>query len=263
LKANPQTDAQTMLTSKTSFILFLLLPSLLLQAEGDYRTFTNDMGSTIEAKITEASDQGSVTLERRDGRTFKDVDITLFSNADQKYINKWRKKQAAKYDDADLKPDSRIALNVLKKTTDNMNDYGDIDDRIVSFQPSVVADNQEVRFSFKSVQGTLIIIGENIMDNREYVILNRQNFKLNLPKTEKVRWDGSPFECRYDPDYGGFEYGGYLVALKNKAGKVVQVKASKSIWERNAGKIIKAKKRTGYSRDFEQSHKLRTTFGLN
>ena len=188
--------------------------------------------------------------------------IDLFSEEDRKYIAKWQKNQNAKYDDADLTPDSRLSINLLKGNKDQFNDYGDIDDRVVSFSPGVIVDNEEFRHSFKAVKGSVIIVGSNIMNDDQYVILSRQDFKLDLPKREKSRWEGAPFKCRYDPDYGGFDYGGYLVVLRNKKGEVVQTKGSRTAWEKNAENLLKAKKRKGYSVDFKHARELYTTYGL-
>jgi len=67
---------------------------------------------------------------------------------------------------------------------------------------------------------------------------------------------------RYDPDYGGFEYEGYLVVLRNRNNEIVACKASKSFWENAPSRILKAEKLRGYDRKFEKDRPLFSTWGL-
>lgn len=53
----------------------------------EFRTFTDVKGRQMEAKITRVSGE-DVYIERSDGLNSK-VDISVFSEADQAYINKW------------------------------------------------------------------------------------------------------------------------------------------------------------------------------
>ncbi len=94
------------------------------------------------------------------------------------------------------------------------------------------------------------------------VVWERQEFELDLPARKEVRWTGKPFKCGYDPDYGGYRYGGYVLVLKNRAGEIVFTKSSKALWERSAKSIVNAKERFGYDREFKYGDELRSTYGL-
>ena len=108
----------------------------------------------------------------------------------------------------------------------------------------------------------LVFIGKGYLNKKEYVILNRQKFTLTVPSQKQVRWDGKAFECFYDPDYGGFEYAGYLMVLKNRSGEITFRKASRTSWASNAEAILSAQLNMGYNRDFTAVHMLQKTFGL-
>ena len=106
------------------------------------------------------------------------------------------------------------------------------------------------------------MIGQGYLRKSEYVVLKRQEFTLDIPARDEVRWTGKPFKCSYDPDYGGYRYGGYVLVLKNRAGQIVYTKSSKTLWERSARNILAAESGLGYDRDFANGEELRTTYGL-
>ncbi|MGJ8641637.1 MAG: hypothetical protein ACSHYA_19755 [Opitutaceae bacterium] len=212
-----------------STVLFLICASTShLVAEAEYRTFESSDGATIEATVIEAS-ATSVTIQRRDGREFKDVPLERFSAKDRRYVREWRKAQEKAILDANLQFDSRVKVTVQKGEDDDKNDYGDIDDRVVQFEPGIVADNDEKELTFRNVKGTLVMIGRGVIERDSYVILNKQDFTIDFIPRERTRWQGNRFQCRYDPDYGGFEYAGYLVVLRDKQGNPAIIKGSKSI----------------------------------
>jgi len=70
-----------------SVVLTLFFFVSAVAGDVDYRTFQNKEGNAIEARILEVAD-GTVQIERRDGVRFS-VAIHMFSDSDQKYIEKW------------------------------------------------------------------------------------------------------------------------------------------------------------------------------
>lgn len=227
----------------------------------DYREFKSTDGATIEAVVVEASFT-SVTIRRKDGREFKNVSLDLFTSEDRRYVREWLKAQEKAVSDADLNFDSRVKITVQKGVDDDMNSYGDIDDRVIDFAPGVVVDSEEIELTYRNVKGTLVIVGRGVIEKDRYVVLDKQNLVMDMMPRERSRWEGDRFQCRYDPDYGGFEYEGYLIVFRNKAGKVVLTKGSKSSWERNYQSLLDAKYLTGYDRNFSRESKLFSTFGL-
>jgi hypothetical protein len=228
----------------------------------DYRVFKNDDGVELEAEVVSCTEGKLVTVRRRDGRVFKDVAWSRFSAVDRKYLSEWAKAEAKKFSQADLDADARIKVTVLKGQDDDFNDYGDIDDHVVQFEPRVIIDSDEKDRTFTGVTGVLVIVGQGYLRKSEYVVLKRQEFELDIPAREEVRWTGKPFKCSYDPDYGGYRYGGYVLVLEHRAGEIVFTKSSKTLWERSAKAIVNAKERLGYDREFRNGDPLRTTYGL-
>jgi len=244
-----------------SVALYFFVPSGFLFA-GDYRTFKNDAGVELEAEVLSCEVGEQATVRRRDGKVFKGVSWSMFSVADRKYLVQWAKDEAKKFSQADLDADARIAVTVLKGQDDDFNDYGDIDDHVIQFEPRVIIDSDEKDRTFTGVQAVLVMIGQGYLRKSEYVVLQRQEFMLDIPARDELRWTGKPFKCSYDPDYGGYRYGGYVLVLKNRAGQIVYTKSSKTLWERSARNILAAELKLGYDRDFANGKELRTTYGL-
>jgi hypothetical protein len=242
------------------WLLLLLLNTVQLNAR-DFRAFSSVDGVRIEAEMLEAT-ATTITIRREDGKTFKDVPLERFCEADRNYVRKWLADKKERQDNADISADSKVKLLFLKGKDDEMNNYGDIDDRIVKFEPEVVLTSEEKIVTYPDVEGTIVVVGQGIIEDDQYTILNKQNFSMKVLPNQKSRWEGESFQCRYDPDYGGFEYGGYLLVIRNRAGTIVKSKASKSHWEKNPNAILRARKFQGYDSKFEKKIKLYTTFGI-
>ena len=71
------------------FITIIICGLAIATYADDYRDFTDSQGRTIKAKIVKI-DRGAkkVTLERKNKKKAT-VSITMFSEADQEYINTW------------------------------------------------------------------------------------------------------------------------------------------------------------------------------
>ena len=249
------------LTRMMGCVLPLFTLALICRLDAEIRPFSSSDGMTIEAELVEASEE-KVTIRRRDGMLFKDVPLSRFSDADRQYVSRWLEKQKELEGTPDISADSKVRLYVLRGRDDDKNDYNDIDDRVISFEPGVAIQSEEKDENYLNVSGTLIIVGKGVINDDVYTILDTQNFSIDILTRQKATWKGSSFECRYDPDYGGFEYGGYLLVLRNRAGEIVQTKASKTSWSDHPERILDAKKFVGFNSQFSKTVKLHTTFGI-
>ncbi len=227
----------------------------------EYREFKSSDGRVLKAELVSATET-AITIRNERGTLFRDVPLEKFSAADHAFIRQWLKEQAQQRDQAEIHRDARIRLTFSKGKDDDFNEYGDIDDRVVSFSPAVIIESQEHEVTYTEVTGTIVVIGRGHLQRDLYAILNRQEFIMDIPYRETSRWQGKDFSCSYDPDYGGFEYGGYLVVLRDRSGKIVYSKASKTALERAAEAVLKAKKRTGYDSSFSRKKSMHTSFGL-
>ncbi|MGJ3242329.1 MAG: hypothetical protein ACFE0O_05140 [Opitutales bacterium] len=237
------------------WLLGLLVAGSPLAAEAAWRTFTDNNGRTLRAEILDTPAPDKVTIRRDDGRVFRDLNVGLFSADDQAHIRQWREERVKALDEADLTPDARLDIRVLRRRDDDLNNYGNIDDREVAYLPRVRITNEEVERTFTGVKGTLVFVGESVLDGRVYKIIDRQSFTLDLPRRETTEWTGKPFENKYDDDgtngYAfGYKYEGYLLVLKNRQGQTVQLKASRSAWEKRPGPLLRASTRSAYDGDF-------------
>lgn len=251
----------TILPRKLNYALPLIAFLFICRLDAEIRPFTSSNGMTIEAELVDASDD-KVTIRRKDGMLFKDVPLSRFSDADRQYAAEWLEKQKELEAMPDLRTDSRVRLYVLRGRDNDKNDYDDIDDRVITFEPGVAIQSEEKDISYIGVRGSLVIVGKGVINDDVYTILDAQDFQINILSRQKSTWKGSGFECRYDPDYGGFEYGGYLLVLRNREGEIVQTKASKSSWSDHPERILNAKKFVGFNSHFTKTVKLYTTFGI-
>ena len=245
--------------SRILFCIALLSSISLINGE-TMREFTNSQGSTLRAEILSVNRAEQVTLKRDDGRIFRDLPIDMFSNADRKYIRQWQANLEKALNNADIQANSDFTVTVGKRRDDDFNKYNDIDDRVVKYAPRVNIHNDEIKETFTDVRGTLIIVGQEILRKNEYAVLFREDFKLDLPPGEKTTLFRTKFRMAYDPDYGGQNYEGYLILIKNRQDKIIFLKASKGIWEDNVNKLLKAKK--GYTYDRKFNHQIGSVIRL-
>lgn len=216
----------------------------------------------MEARIVSLDSNQKVSLKLANGQSYKGVGLGIFSVEDQAYILEWEKKRVAaeiaNRENAQLLPDSKLLLMVKSARDNDLNDKGDPDNREVEYEPALTIDSKEKDNSFKGVEGTLVFIGQSVLEKQEFHILYRQDFTLDLKAGERTNWRGKSFKNVYD-DYAangsafGAEYEGYLIVLRDNQGVVRILKGSKSRWEKNYKAILAANMREGHSRDFATS----------
>ena len=223
------------------FFSFLLLGLSLPALSAEPLTLQSANGGQLQGTVDTGSSPEVINLIRSDGRLYRDVPIASFSPESQKFIAEALEKQASERDDADVTPDSRLDISFQRQKSANNNDYGDVDDRIVQIQPHLTIESDERDKTFQEIIGEVIIIGKEAVSRDRWIILNRQKFKMAaLEPDGKVTWEGNRFECRYDPDYGGYDYEGHLIIVRNKAGEIAMLKGSKSRWEEIVAPLLKA-----------------------
>ena len=76
---------------------------------------------------------------------------------------------------------SRISITFMKGKQEKFNDYGDIDDQIIEFSPSVLIKNSELTKDYTDIKGEYVMIGRNVIEKDAYAILQRKEFKFNIP----------------------------------------------------------------------------------
>lgn len=245
-------------------LIFSLLATLAFPSSGaDMVKLTSSGGAEIVGSIEPGQAPRTINIVRDDGRLFKEVPVTGFSLDSQQTIAKVLEKYRKERDNADITKDSRLEISFQRQKSATNNRYGDIDDRIVTIQTRVTLESDERDRTYQNIKGEVIIVGKEVVSRDRWVILNRQKFNFaRIEPDARITWEGNEFECRYDPDYAGFDYEGHVVLLRNKAGNIAMVKGSNSHWEQILPALLKARKNTGYNKDFSSRLDLRSTFGL-
>ncbi|MGC6423680.1 MAG: hypothetical protein ACON4O_01690 [Lentimonas sp.] len=238
-------------------LALFIIGSVAASGESEFRIMTNKDGQTIEAKVV-SHDGTRVTIETRNGTTYENVNISIFSVSDRIYFKEWAAAAQAAKDDAELKFDSKIKMFVKSSRDNDLNDKGDPDNREVEYEPAITFENEDKDLSFKDVRGTLVFIGESVLEKKEFHILYKENFTVTIPRGERVKWTGTPFKNIYD-DFAangsafGAEYEGYLIVLYDKRDKAVITKASKTKWGRYHERILKANISLGHIDNFSRT----------
>lgn len=237
-------------------VSFLLATSLLW---GEFRSFTNEWGDTIEAELIELKKGGSViALRMRDGREI-DAQLAAFSQADQKYIRKWWKETVAA--EQVLQPAVRLRINAKMNRKSSGSGYNSwyADDKIKSFFPEVVIDNKDLQ-AFTGNEVRVVVFAEDKRYEDRILVVSASNLKADFEGRTKTTLEGEPFRLRlyeynsswssYNYEYG-YEYNGYAITVKNAKGEVTHEKASKSKYL-NPKFFSKCKSGQIYDKDFER-----------
>lgn len=244
------------------YLTFLGLFLFYQNSLAKYHNITNNDGHLIEAKLIEGRSPEHITLKRKDGRIFKNIPVSQLSPESQQLVANWQNEITASLADKNISSESEIEISFSTKRNNKKNDYNDIDDRVVSLEPAVTLKSDELLQNHKGIKGTMVVLGVEALNNKVCVILNKEDFTVDLPAKEEIRWEGTNLTCTYDPDYGGFKYLGDLVVLRNDQNEIVLAEGSSNNVIRNTQAIFSAKKYRGYDRNFAKKSSLRTTWGL-
>ena len=184
------------------------------------RTFTSSDGRTLEAEISNV--RGDDVVLKVGIKTYT-VPKSRLSEADQKYIEEWlvnRKKN--------LVPDLEIEINSGKNNRSDRKDS--FDDKMGSFNFTIKIENEEQGFDLEDAKAFLVVLGEDCDFDDNYVVMQKESFKVSVKEGDTLEWKGPEVSYKYDdsaPSYWGHVYYGYLFVIKNASGKVIYAKSSK------------------------------------
>jgi hypothetical protein len=215
----------------------------------EVRELTDIQGRSIRAEVKKV-DGDEVIIERDDGRSFT-IAINRFIEKDREYI------RARGLEIKNSVP-PRLVVDFLRTQDDRENNYGDPDDRQVSFRPTVVIENKDRERTFDDVEVTCIVVGESVFTTDQLKLLAVEKLRGDLPINEKVRLTGKKVTLKYDENPGnghahGYRYGGYVVLIHAKTGHLLYSKASKSAWmeEDFAERVDELSMEVCYDRDLK------------
>lgn len=234
---------------------FLALSCTLLN--GEFRTFTNDFGDTVEAQLIELKQEGSIIeIRLKNGRNI-DAPLSAFSQKDQKDIRQWWAGLVAANEVLHPNVRLRITSKLNRKSSKTGYNRWYADDKIKSFFPEVVVYNQDLQ-KYTGNQVRIVVFAEDKGNQERILVVSASSQKADLEKREKFILEGDPFRLRLYEYKGsssnyeyGYEYCGYAIKVKNSKGEVTHEKASKSKYL-NSELFFKCKAGEIYDADFER-----------
>ena len=222
-----------------TFALFTLSVSLL---SGQFRTFTNDWGDSVEAELLEFKEASCiVTLRLKNGRKI-DSRVTAFSQTDQEYIHQWWADFIASKHV--LRADARILISAKmnrKSRSNNYDNWYGIDDETKSFFPEIVIENKELqKYTGNTIR--VVVFADDRHNRGQKLVVSASTLKSDLIDRGKTILEGEPFRLRlyehdstftnYEYEFG-YEYESFAVVIKNSDGQITHKRASKSKYLEN------------------------------
>lgn len=242
------------------------------------RTFKDTSGRSIEAEVVSVSGD-AVTLRRSDGRVFLHP-LAIFAPEDQAYIKnggrevkrtdasapvpgKVEKKEKEDAPPAVVEPKSASASGqpylleprIRIGKSDRLSKIEKFDDRALRLSVGVDITNRHPTRELHGGKGTLIIMGRSVLQLREYAVLGREEFPVDVPVKTPFRFEGKDIASEYDDKGGtsrfGYTYSGYVFVLQDAEGRIILAAASPGGNARFAEKVLTLQPKTYVDRDFE------------
>ncbi|MEM8955743.1 MAG: hypothetical protein AAGD22_16435 [Verrucomicrobiota bacterium] len=216
-----------------AFSLVFSSPLSILRAE--FREFTGTTGQTMTAQLVSVSGD-QVTLKRENGTTVT-TKTTVFSKADQEYIENWHEDRQKSF-----VPRLSFEVNSGKSNREADDLGGDYWRQTFEFVVSIT--NDERNFDIENGKGSLIVIGKHVAESDNLEVINRQDFDLNIPAGQTLTFRAKEFESTYiDIDYArsGHKYNGYILIVQNPDGKVIGSESAPDTYARFAANALKLK----------------------
>ena len=226
-------------------------------AGAETRVFTDSTGRTIRGEL--AGVQGDfVTIKREaDGQTFT-VKATNFSKPDIEYFTAHGLKPStaatttanAAGTPAVTAP-MRIGVKVYSgKHEGNSRYYYDKDQRL-SYKAEIT--NTETKRDLEKAKGTLLVFAKVLRYNDQTQVVAREDFDVDVKALGSFTYEmAKPVRLRYYAEGSfGLRGSGYLVVVRDAAGKIISANGSSDTMTKNAEAALKLKKNDIFLRDFK------------
>jgi hypothetical protein len=217
------------------FLIVMALVMALPPLRAEFRTFKNDFGESVEAELLAfKEDESLIRMRLKNGREI-DAKLSVFSQADQKYIREWWKDAVAAQELLNAETRLRINVKMNRKSRSGTYDRWYADDKVKSFFPEVVIDNRDVQ-TYTGNTVRIVVFAEDRYYKDRILVVSASDLKADFAELEETVLEGEPFRLRLyeytglsssDYEYG-YEYTGYALAIKNAKGETTHEKASKS-----------------------------------
>lgn len=218
-------------------LLCLALNAMLVGAVyAELRIWTDKGGKTIEAEHVRTL-TNEVVLRRTDGTEIR-VSLDTLSERDRKY--------------AILQTPPRISINVsidADRSNTGVNRQAQIQEEEV--QAEVTIEKTSSSPYEVPLRATVVLIGEPEQSDH-CIILNKQNENFSFSEGSEVRFKSGKISLRQleSGRERGVEYKGYIVAIMDKAGDILELKCSKLEYKKNAEALLSGSRGTVYDENY-------------
>jgi hypothetical protein len=188
---------------------------------GTPMTVTDQKGRSIDIELVSLSGD-SVTFSRKGDPKEFTMPITDFAEISQNLI----RKQAALLPTVFPKILPEVVIGKRRSKNDS---YYMVKQEISS---TVKLTNPNNKVAIPAVDVQVVFIGQNRRTPDALIILSKQSFEASIEPTKTFVKEMEPFVTSYDSDnkgsgnIGGYQYFGYILAIKDPDGKVVQTEAT-------------------------------------
>ena len=222
---------------KRSIVCLVLTAMLIGSVHAELRVWTDKSGKTIEAEHVRTLTH-QVVLRQADGTEIR-VSLDTLSERDRKY--------------AILQTPPRISIHVSTDTdrsNTGVNRRTQIQEEEI--QAEVTIEKTSSSPYEAPLRSTLVLIGETEQSGHSIILENR-NEPFSFTEGSEVRFESGKISLR-QVESGverGVEYKGYMVAVVDKTGEILELKCSKLEYEKNAEALLSGARGTVYDEDFK------------
>lgn len=226
-------------------IVLFFLAVFLLDARADMRIWTSIKGDTVEAEFIGIF-ADKVVLRRADGVEIK-VPQNGLSASDIKYLSEA------------IPPEMTLEVSVkndkkqMGSYSSDYSSYGwERKGQIVKCTATVAKKSKQENKT--PLKARLYVFSKDLTtDEVEVVALAEQEF--SFASQNMVEFTSTPVSLEYSKSSydgnRGQEYEGYLLVVEDAEGKIMAMKASRKLYEENAGKIRPSVKGTRFDSDMD------------
>jgi hypothetical protein len=130
---------------------------------------------------------------------------------------------------------------------------GDYDDKVQSIELRLKFTNQDTRQSYDGYSATVSVIGQSARERDVRKVLLQEKIDLPLTPRKVAEHTCKTVTTRFDKTDAvfGFWYDGWVIVVKDKSGKIVQVKSTAPTLEKLPEKVDKLAQETCFDKKLE------------
>jgi hypothetical protein len=230
-------------------ILLLIVSLATGMLLGETRVYVSLAGTLLEAEITAVSGN-NVTLKRISDNQMLVVNRKTLSKEDNAYITRWIEQNPEKSLAPAVMPAATPApaqkISLACQTLPSKSDRGPPDGgkHVIELSYKFNISNREVRSDLVNASGVVVTLGKNYGDlDKSLIVIQKELFDVNIGAQSKMVYSTTPVRLTYyqgASGYGVKNYG-YVLIIRDSAGKMLFIEASPDSGEKFAKEILDLK----------------------